>query len=93
MSREDLTWVILVLALLVGGLLVGQRLPAPQPGENGLPDSTAFRQWMWESRSLDLAVQAGLILTGALAIVALLPRPGEADDGAAHGGTPQDETR
>jgi len=92
-NREDWTWISLVLVLLIGGLLVGQRSPAPQPGENGLPDSTSFRQWMWEWRSLDLAVQAGLILTGALAIVALLPRPGEDDGETAHGGAPQDETR
>jgi hypothetical protein len=40
----------------------------------------SFREWMWEWRSLDLAVQAGLILTGALAIAALLPREGETGD-------------
>jgi hypothetical protein len=90
-GREDLTWVILVLVLLIGGLFVGQRLSVPQPDDDRLADSTPFRQWMWEWRSLDLAVQAGLILTGALAIAALLPREGETG-GEAPTGT-QDKTR
>jgi hypothetical protein len=81
-GREDFTWIGLALALLIGGLLLGQRFLDPQSHDAGLSDSMAFRQWLWESRSLDLAVQAGLILTGALAIAALLPRPGETDGGA-----------
>jgi hypothetical protein len=35
---------------------------------------------MWQSRSLDLAVQVGLIFVGALGIAALLPRGREDDD-------------
>jgi hypothetical protein len=68
---------------LIGGLFLGQRLLGPQSGVGGSLDSVAFRQWLWASRSLDMAVQMGLILTGALAIAALLPRPGE-DESDAH---------
>ena len=79
MGREDLAWIGLVLLLLIGGLLLGQRLLATQPTDGGPTEAMAFRQWLWESRSLDLAVQVGLILTGALAIAALLPREGEVE--------------
>jgi hypothetical protein len=78
-GREDLTWVGLVLVLLIVGLLLGQRLLGAQSGESSPREAIAFRQWLWESRGLDLAVQVGLILTGALAIAALLPREGEAE--------------
>jgi hypothetical protein len=81
-GREDWTWIGLALTLLIVGLLLGQRFLDPQSHDAGLSDSITFRQWLWESRSLDLAAQAGLILTGALAIAALLPRPGETDGGA-----------
>jgi hypothetical protein len=78
-GREDLIWIGLVLVLLIVGLLLGQRLLGTQSNDGGPREAMAFRQWLWESRSLDLAVQVGLILTGALAIAALLPREGEAN--------------
>ena len=40
----------------------------------------SFRQWFWESRSLDLAAQVGLIFVGALGIAALLPRGKEENE-------------
>jgi len=96
-GREDLTWIGLVLVLLIGGLLLGQRLLGAQSDDGGPTEAMAFRQWLWESRSLDLAVQVGLILAGALAIAALLPREGEINgeappDRVPPGGT-QDEHR
>jgi hypothetical protein len=73
-SRDDLPWIGLVVLLLAGGLLVGRQwMPPPADGE-GTSESAAFRQWMWESRSLDLAVQVGLVFVGALGMAALLPR-------------------
>lgn len=97
MGREDLTWIGLALVLLIGGLLLGQRLLGTQSNDGGPTESMAFRQWLWENRSVDLAVQVGLILTGALAIAALLPREGEINgeapsDRVLPGGT-QDEPR
>jgi hypothetical protein len=90
MGREDLTWIVLALVLLVGGLYLGHRLLDQPSGESTPTDAMAFRQWLWEGRSLDLAVQVGLILTGALAIAALLPRPGEAEEGAQDRKAPPD---
>jgi hypothetical protein len=36
-----------------------------------------FREWLWGTRSMDLAVQVGIIFVGALGIAALLPRGNE----------------
>ncbi len=81
MSREYIPWIGVVIALLIGGLLMGQQLLAPSHDADGVAvpagDDGAFRQWLWESRSLDLAVQVGLIFVGALGIAALLPRSRE----------------
>ena len=71
-SRDDLPWIGLTVMLLVGGLLVGQQFMPPPPDGKGASESAAFRQWMWESRGLDLVVQVGLIFVGALGIAALL---------------------
>ena len=73
MNREYVVWITAAVVLLVGGLLVGRQLMT-LPGET---DATAFRQWFWESRSLDLAAQVGLIFVGALGVSALLPRHNE----------------
>ena len=79
-SRDDLPWIGLIVLLLAGGLLVGRQwMPAHSAGE-GASESAAFRQWLWESRSLDLAVQVGLIFVGALGIAALLPRAQLSED-------------
>ena len=75
MNREHITWVAVVAALLIAGLLIGQQFLGPP--EEARVDS--FRQWFWESRSLDLAAQVGLIFVGALGIAALLPK-GKDDD-------------
>jgi hypothetical protein len=80
-GRERITWLALVTALLlVAGLLIGRQfllgtgeVPADEPDRS-------FRKWFWESRALDLVVQAGLIFAGALGIAALLPREKEIDD-------------
>jgi len=39
----------------------------------------SFRALFWGDRALDLLVQTGLILVGALGIAALLPRGSEKD--------------
>jgi hypothetical protein len=75
MGREHVAWVGVVVVLLIAGLLIGQQFMAPP--DDARVDS--FRQWFWESRSLDLAVQVGLIFVGALGIAALLPK-GKGDD-------------
>ncbi|MCK4962404.1 MAG: hypothetical protein KAS19_07950 [Anaerolineales bacterium] len=75
MDREHVTWVGIVVLLLVAGLLIGQQFMAPP--DDARVDS--FRQWFWESRSLDLVAQVGLIFVGALGIAALLPK-GKGDD-------------
>jgi len=56
--------------LLIVGLYVGQQFLS-SPAES---QTRVFREWFWENRSLDLAVQISLIFVGALGIAALLPR-------------------
>jgi hypothetical protein len=96
MGREDLSWIGLILILLTIGLFLGHRLLDPGPDTDGPTRSMNFRQWFWESRGLDLAAQVGLILTGALAIAALLPRAGDNEndwpnDSSPLDGAPQDK--
>lgn len=84
MSRENLPWLGLALLLLVGGWFFSQRtLGASPTGQAG----ETFREWLWGTRSLDLAVQVGIVFVGALGIAALLPRgdEGPRGDGEPHG--------
>ena len=61
---------------LITGLLIGMQFLSPlDKAGAGL-----FRQWLWESRGLDLLVQGGLIFAGALGVAALLPRGKEEDE-------------
>jgi hypothetical protein len=76
-SREDIPWVVVIALLLIGGYLIGQRFVVSESTEvSQMPeqDEGSFRRWFWEYRTLDLAVQVGLVLGGALSIAALLPR-------------------
>ena len=92
MRRKGLPWpggglTVVVILLLVGGWLAGRRLLAPSapaspaPETKETPETTetrqTFRQWLWGTRSLDLAVQVGIIFVGALGIAALLPSSDE----------------
>jgi hypothetical protein len=43
-------------------------------------DSVSFRTLFWQTRALDLLVQVGLTVVGALGIVALLPTVKERDE-------------
>ncbi|MBC7248974.1 MAG: hypothetical protein H5T62_01690 [Anaerolineae bacterium] len=82
MNREHLTWIGIVVALLAVSFLIGRQILSPveerhlELVEGARPELVegSFRQWFWVSRSLDLAVQVGLIFVGALGIAALLPR-------------------
>ena len=86
MRREDILWIVLAIALLAGGLAIGRQFVAPAAdarmdgGADLGGEVRSFREWFWENRSLDLAVQVGLILAGALGIAALLPRDREDED-------------
>ena len=73
MNREHIAWAGTVAVLLIAGLLISRQFLAPPDDAQIAP----FRQWFWESRSLDLAAQVGLIFVGALGIAALLPRDKE----------------
>ena len=87
MNREHAAWIGAVVVLLTIGLLIGRQcLATPgvahvaQRSELVLSEAEgSFRHWFWESRSLDLAAQVGLIFAGALGIAALLPRGKEED--------------
>ena len=59
-----------------------QGMAQDKPVEGACPELVegSFRQWFWESRSLDLAAQVGLIFVGALGIAALLPRGKEENE-------------
>jgi hypothetical protein len=75
-DREHIAWLGIVTLLLGVGLLIGRRFLSPGDGV----DVGLFRQWFWESRSLDLLVQVGLVFAGALGIAALLPRGREEEE-------------
>jgi hypothetical protein len=80
-SRERITWIIIVTALLLAtGLLIGRQFLLETGEARAEEPDSAFREWFWESRALDLVAQAGLIFAGALGIAALLPREKEVDD-------------
>lgn len=84
MNREHVAWAGAVVVLLIAGLLIGQQFLAPPDDAHVArcpePVEGSFRQWFWESRSLDLLAQVGLIFVGALGIAALLPRDKEEDE-------------
>jgi hypothetical protein len=61
--------------LLIGGWFASQRMQAPVPADEEATET--FREWLWGTRSIDLAVQVGIIFVGALGIAALLPRGDE----------------
>ena len=48
--------------------------PTPAAADNG------YRAWFWSHRSLDLAIQIGLVFAGALGVAAILPREREDND-------------
>ena len=69
MKREYAGWMLAIGALLLIGFLIGRGVAVPQSHVN-----ETVRAWMWEHRGLDVLVQVGLILTGALCVAAILPR-------------------
>jgi hypothetical protein len=81
----------LALLLLVGGWLVSQRALVASP--TGQDTEETFREWLWGTRSLDLAVQVGIVFVGALGIAALLPRgdEGPRGDEETHGDGSEEE--
>ena len=73
MGRDRAAWpAILGLAIVVSVLLT-RLLPAT----SATSTTVSFRALFWGERALDLLVQTGLILVGALGIAALLPRGSE----------------
>lgn len=80
MGRERITWITIVAALLLTGLLIGRQFLLHTSETREDESERSFREWFWESRALDLVAQVGLIFAGALGIAALLPREKETDD-------------
>lgn len=72
MKTEHLTGVFAVLIILAIGLLLGRWLGA-SPEYVMAEGAESFRTWYWSQRSIDLAVQVGLIFAGALGVAAVLP--------------------
>jgi len=72
--RRFNSWTFLLAILLVAGLLVGRWLWTP----SDLLPATSFREWWWDHRQADVAVQMGLLFAGALGIAALMPPETEA---------------
>jgi hypothetical protein len=80
MNRNQILVIVVIATLLAVGVLVQRSLDATTE-EKGIDDG-GFRIWFWSHRTLDLAVQVGLIFAGALGIAAVLPRErGEEDLG------------
>lgn len=68
--------VALLLVLGAGALLLGVVTVLPNPAAPEV-ESPWIGPFLWESRGLDLAVQALLILAGVLGVLLLLGREGE----------------
>ena len=82
MNRDDLSWMLLVIVLLVASYMLGQRILGPdtaEPAAEPAAEQSTFRLWFWEERGLDIALQVGLLFVGTLGISALLPRTGKGD--------------
>jgi hypothetical protein len=75
-NGERVVRFLIVVALLSSGVLVGSRVAMPASQS----DSASFRVLFWDTRALDLMVQVGLTVVGALGIVALLPTLKERDE-------------
>jgi hypothetical protein len=88
-SRENLPWLGPAALLLIGGWLVSQRMPAPSAADPKAVET--FREWLWGTRSLDLAAQVGIIFVGALGIAALLPRGDETPPLPKEGPSPKED--
>lgn len=67
------SWTLFLIALLAFGLLMGRWFWT----SSDLSQAASFRVWWWGHRELDIAVQVGLVLAGALGIAALMPPEGE----------------
>jgi hypothetical protein len=76
MGLDRLLLIMLVIVALLAGVWIGRL----DDENSNLADVDSFRGWLWQRRSLDLAVQTCLIFVGALGTAALLPRDGEEDD-------------
>ena len=53
---------------------------ADTPSDHGTSQTTteiSFQEYLWEEHAIDLAIQVGLMLAGALGVAALLPAPDE----------------
>ena len=70
MDRERVVWVGLLGLTVAASALLMRFLPT-SPEANG---AGLFRTVLWGDRALDLLVQAGLLLVGALGISALVPK-------------------
>ncbi len=76
MNGERVVGFLIITGLLGIGVLMGTRVAMPASQS----DSASFRTLFWDTRALDLMVQAGLTVVGALGIVALLPTLKERDE-------------
>jgi hypothetical protein len=68
-DRERATWAAILGLAVVASVLLLRLVPASSVATIGV----SFRALFWHDRALDLLVQSGLILVGALGIAALLP--------------------
>lgn len=76
MNGERLGRWLFVTAQLCIGALLGSCAAMPMSESDG----ASFRALFWQTRALDLIVQVGLTVVGALGIVALLPTAKEGDE-------------
>jgi hypothetical protein len=78
MKNERVLGAFLVILILGSGLIMGRWLGA-EPEYVYPEGAETFRTWFWSHRSMDLAVQVGLIFAGALGVAAVLPPLHEED--------------
>jgi len=69
---------LLILVLLSSACSLDEPIPTSKDEiHNESANVISFQEYLWQEHPLDLIIQIGLLLAGALGVAALLPSPGE----------------
>ena len=68
-KRSGMRLIFSVIPILIAGCMHQGDIQIKVPTQ----EANVFRETLWQERQLDLLVQAGLIIAGALGVAALLP--------------------
>ena len=78
--NKKILLVCLITVLIFCFCACNQNSPASKPEDskaNQTEHTITFQEYLWEEHAIDLTIQIGLMLAGALGVAALLPAPDE----------------